>query len=298
MKLSKLTILSFIASLACVFTSCLGDGEQRQTMTFNYTDCFNVVTDLSTMNSEIRLSPAYQIVVDLLNGTADITMSNISLPGVTGALSFKLEGLKYSFDKRGNYVISGRDIVPTGSAASYYTFSSLSIMFIDRQFSEAGARIPAYYINFVINNNTQVNAVGTNNYYFGETTVNSADGTAPFTTYETYYTVVLDPQSKVATLGFHSARFSDKMPMSLNFTLRDLPFTVNPQGYRINKAEATTPYLNNSTPNPSFDITNLSVNGVTSKGATFEFDCNPKGMGDFHVVAPVEWLVFRAQLEQ
>ncbi|MDE6484531.1 MAG: hypothetical protein K2L14_03970 [Duncaniella sp.] len=298
MKLSKITILSFLAGVACALTSCLGDGEQRQTIPFNYTDCFNVVTDLSTAKSEVRLSPTYQIVVDLISGTADVTMTNISLPGVTGALSLKLEGLKYTFDKRGNYTISGRDLVPTGSAASYYTFSSLSIMFVDRQFNEQGARIPAYYINYVLNNTTQVNVVGTSNYYFGETTVNSVDGGAPYSTYETYYTVQLDPQSMLANIGFHSARFADKMPVSLNFTLRDMPFTVNTQGYRIIKADATTPYLNNTTPNPAYDITNLSVNGVSSKGATFEFDCNPNEMGNYHVVAPVEWLVYRAQLEQ
>lgn len=297
MKLCKITLLSLLAALTCTLTSCLGDGEQRQTMTFNYTDCFNVVTDLNTGNSEVRLSPAYSITLDLIGGTADITMSNISLPGVTGALSFKLEGLKYSFDKRGNYTITGRGIVPSGSAASYYTFSALSIMFVDRQFNEDGQRIPAYYINFVINDATEVNAVGTYNYYFGETSVTAAAGGDPFSTYETYYTVQLDPQSMTSTIGFYRAKFSDKMPMSLNFTLRDIPFSIERKGYKIEKADATTPYLNNATPNPSFDITNLSVNGVSSKGADIQFDCNPQGMGDYHVNAPVEWLVYRAQLQ-
>ncbi|MBD5253059.1 MAG: hypothetical protein HDS51_02375 [Barnesiella sp.] len=296
MKLSKISLFLCMAAVACGLSSCLGNGEQRQSITFNYKDCFNVVTDLNTGVSEVRLSPTYHMDMNLTEGTADITMTNISLPGVTGALSFKLEGIKFTFDKRGNYIISGRDLVPSGSAADYYTFSSLSIMFVDRMLSEEGARIPAYYINFVINNKTQVNAVSTENYYFGKTTVTS-ENTTPYTTYETYYTVILDPQSMVATIGFNSARFSDKMPLSLNFTLKDLPFTVDPQGYKIIKADATTPYLNN-TPNPSYDITNLSVNGVTNKGATFDFDCNPNGMGEYHVNAPVEWLVYPLQVEQ
>ena len=274
MKLSKISLFLCMAAVACGLSSCLGNGEQRQSITFNYKDCFNVVTDLNTGVSEVRLSPTYHMDMNLTEGTADITMTNISLPGVTGALSFKLEGIKFTFDKRGNYIISGRDLVPSGSAADYYTFSSLSIMFVDRMLSEEGARIPAYYINFVINNKTQVNAVSTENYYFGKTTVTS-EKTTPYTTYETYYTVILDPQSMVATM----------------------PFTVDPQGYKIIKADATTPYLNN-TPNPSYDITNLSVNGVTNKGATFDFDCNPNGMGEYHVNAPVEWLVYPLQVEQ
>ncbi|MDE5785212.1 MAG: hypothetical protein K2H98_01640 [Duncaniella sp.] len=279
-------------------TSCLGNGEYKYVDKYTYSDCFNVITNLETGESVVRLSPSYEISIDRTDVNAEITMSSISLPDVMGALSFKITGLKYTFNSRGNYIIQGYDLVPEGSAGSYYTFTNLSVIFVDRVFNEGVQRIPAYYINFTINNKYQVNVVGTLNYYFGETTVTSAGDEEPYSTYDTYYTVSLDPQSMKATLGFNSARFSAAMPNALNFTLREVPFTVTPRGYSIDKADATTPYLNNTQPNPAFDITNLTIDGVTSKGATFTFDCNPKGMGDYHVVAPVEWLIYRPQVEQ
>lgn len=298
MKLSKITLFSLITAIACAFSSCLGNGEYKYVDKYTYSDCFNVITNLETGESVVRLSPSYEISIDRTDVNAEITMSSISLPDVTGALSFKISGLKYTFNSNGNYIIQGYDLVSEGSAGTYYTFTNLSVIFVDRVFSADEKRIPAYYINFTINNKYQVNVVGTVNYYFGETTVTAAGEEDPYSTYDTYYTVILDPQSMVATLGFNSARFSSAMPNALNFTLRDVPFTVNPRGYTIDKADATTPYLNNTQPNPAFDITNLMIEGVTSKGATFSFDCNPKGMGDYHVVAPVGWLINRPQLEQ
>ncbi len=298
MKLSRFSLFTLLAVVAATLSSCLGDGEFRETATYNYTDCFNVVTDLTTGQSEVRLSPTYQFEMNLTERTANINMSNISLPGVTGALSFKLENIKFTFDNRGNYIIQGTNLKPTGSAGSYYTFSNVSIKFIDRLLEEGGKRIPAYYVNFTLNGTTRVNAVGTVNYYFGKTEVNPKDNGEPYETDLTYYIVSLDPQSNQANIDFRNARYSDKMPVSLNFSLKNLPFTVNPDGYKIEKAGDMVPLVNDLTPNPDFKITDLIVDAITYKGADVTFDCNPMGMGDYKVSAQLEWLVRRLTPEQ
>lgn len=288
MTIKKSLIVSVIAAAAVTMTSCLGTSEQEQKMTYNYTDCFNVVTTKSTGETEIRVSPAYSFEFEYVSGKATVTLTNISLPGVNGSLSFKLEDLKFSYDKNGNYIIQGIDLVPKGNGAAY-TFNNFSLKFLDR-IMDNSLRIPAYYINYTINNEYTVNVVGTNNYYFGTTEVSDGSEKEPFSTIDTYYVVKLDPQSKKSTIDFKRARFSDKMPMSLNFTLRDLPFTVTKDGYTIDRAEATTPFVNNETPNNSYDITNLHLSAITYTGGTMTFNCNPPKMGEFAVKASLAWM--------
>ncbi|MCM1520012.1 MAG: hypothetical protein NC098_04435 [Lachnoclostridium sp.] len=278
-----------IAASAAALTSCLGSGKNEQSITYNYTDCFNTVTDLETGKTDIRISPAYTIFFDYIESTADISMSNISLPGINGSLSFKLEGLKFSFDKTGAYVINAKDVTPMLSGENY-TFNNFNLKYLDRVMNDGlGVRMPIYYIRFTINDRYEVNVVGKNVYYFGTTQVLSADETS-FSTYETYYKIELDPQENNAYIRFYSAKFAQAMPTSLNFTLRQVPFTVDTNGFTIKADGPITPYINDQTPNPSYDITDLDINVNTYNGGSMSFSCNPAMMGQFGVTATLDWM--------
>ncbi len=295
MKPTKTYLLAALLGSAMTLTSCLGSSEQEQTMTYNYSDCFNVVTTLETGESEIRVAPTYSIEFSYLDSKATVTLNNISLPGLSGAISFKLEDLKFSFDKTGCYIIQATNVTPKGYGEAY-KFNNFSLKFLDRVFDNS-LRIPAYYINYTINNQYNVNAVSTNMYYFGTTKVTNSEGATDYSTDETYYILTLDPQGKKARLNYRKARFDANMPVTLNFTLRDLPFTVDRDGVKISKAEATTPYIKDETPNTSYNITDLDLKVNTYNGGSLTFGCNPAGTGEFKVDASLAWVTTTLQPE-
>lgn len=288
-------MLAALLGSAMTLTSCLGSGKQEQIITYNYSDCFNVVTTLETGESEIRLSPSYSIEFSYYDSKATVTLNNISLPGLPGAISFKLEDLKFSFDKNGSYIIQATNVTAKGYGEAY-KFNNFSLKFLDRVFNSS-TRIPAYYINYTINNQYNVNVVSTSMYYFGTTDVINAEGVKDYSTEETYYILTLDPQEKKARLNYRQARFASNMPVTLNFTLRDLPFSVDRDGVKIQKAEATTPYIKDETPNTSYNISELDLNVNTYNGGSLKFSCNPAGTGEFKVDASLSWITPTLQPE-
>lgn len=287
MTIKKIPFLSAAFSLTLLLSSCLGTSRQEEKMLYNYVDCFNAVTDIATGETSVRISPTYSFEFEYTTGTCEVVMNNISLPGVNGALSFKLEGLKFSFDKEGHYIINAFNVVPSGSAGAVYSFNNFSLKFMDRILNNS-MRVPAYYINYTVNNKYKVNVVSTKSYYFGETIVKSSDDKADFTTPNTYYIVRIDPQDQKATVEFNRAQFNSQMPM-LNFTLRDLSYTVTADGYVIAPTTVLIPYVNNETPNPSFAISDFKIDAVTFTGGKLSFSCNPPSMGQFNVNCDLKW---------
>lgn len=284
----KKILFSAITLLAAVsLTGCLGtDSNNVNTQTFQYTQCFNSVTDLDASTTSAIEGATYKIAIDYVKQTADVVIDNLKLSPETTGLSFKLEKMPWTISPDGFYIISATTITPTGLAQQYVVENFKCEMLL-RVINYSS--MPVYAIQFTVNDRYHVCAVPAQNVYFGTTGVVKADGSgSTFYSTETTYNILLDPKTMKGDINIGGAKFGEGMPAQ-NFTIKNVPFTLNGHGYSFNGADQFIPEQN-GTPNPQYPISNINGWANVSSGMNLQFNCVVAQMGEYNVTCNLKFM--------
>lgn len=297
--------LGVIIAATLSLTSCLGSSNSEQKYTFAYgpNDCFNRVVDNETGESYIGMNPTYNIVFNMTSSQADIDISNLKLDSSYPAISLRLPTLPLKQDPNdGFYTVSGNDIVPQGLTSAYVfsTFNFRSFPF---------RSIPAYVINYTVNDRYDVTVYPTLPTYVGSvsaTNLKPEDGKDPVFNlspdYEGYYQLLINPEKMTAMLNVANAKFASGMSR-YNFATRDLPVVLTANGFRI-ETELGKDYniyspqsvsSPTATPIPGCTISDIRVYATLRTGATISFTCDLGDMGKYSVQANLRYLIYNEE---
>lgn len=284
---SKLFSIAMLLFGALMMTSCLSDdkNDQKQIFTYNQDLCFNAVTDIATNETRVETGTIYRITIDYTTAALTLEIQNLNLSEDLKGLSFKFENLKMVADSEGWLVASGRNLTSVGNSS--LAFDNLSVKTMIR------GNMYSFCIQYTVDSKYVVNVVPVQSLYFADTYVSPVgeNQLGAFTTDETYYIVTLDPKTMKAVLAVAKAKFSDKMPLSLNFMIKDLPFEINPVGYSINATGNFTPLSETGVPNPKYPCSDIKITADIAKGGTLSYFCEPNNMGKFNVTATLKYVI-------
>lgn len=278
--LKKLFALIFVTGLV---TACSTDGDDTIDGT-SYTNCFNVVTDLTTNNQSLTLRPTYSFSYNITKGTAIVVMNNIMAEPNGAPLNLTINDVPWGVNKNGWRIINEETLVCDGHKLENVTIASLP-----RTQPFGG---PVFYINFRLDGKYLINTEPTQVNYYGLTTVSSADDTSvtPFLNDQPQYLVSLNPETMKASILLNQAKFAPSMP-ALNFQLIGIPFKITKEGFEIEQGDAPIiPQDLQGVPYTSFPITDLEMESNLMEGGKIGFDCKAGKLGNYKVSAKLFFL--------
>ncbi|MDE5983146.1 MAG: hypothetical protein K2G92_08560 [Duncaniella sp.] len=283
-------ILSFCAFIigTLMMTSCLGNGNDNvtsQSFTYNQNLCFNSVTDIQEGTTYITTGTIYRLNYDYSSAKASVEINGLKLSDSDKDITLKFDNLPMTTDN-GWVVAKGSNLIPTGGNLNY-EFKDLSVRYIVR------GNMYSFCINYTVNNRYHVCVIPVQSLYFGNTytTPVGESQLGTYSTRDTYYVVTLDPEKQKAVIAVAGAKFSDKMPITMNFLLKDLPFTINGYGYEIKADGPINPETENNVPNTKYPISNIVCNASITSGGSLSYKCEANNMGTFSVNASLEYVL-------
>lgn len=212
--------------------SC-GSDDNEHTVQYIYNNDITYVTDLST-NTSVSLEGAkYVMNFDLINGKADIEISDLRLTPLASAMTLKIDQATFKLDtETGARVVNLPNVtsVVGGTSHSISNFKlSQSMAYI-----EALDGVAVYYsISYTVDGQYSVVAVQKLAILPGTTTITSnADGSSVGTSKRAYYTYSLDRDKSTATVSAYSLDYKGKYYTQLAF--ENLPYTITDRGISIN----------------------------------------------------------------
>lgn len=230
MKFLKTTLLTLVATFA--LASCDTD-DPEQTLQYTYSNDITYVTDIST-NTSVALDGAkYVIDFDLVNGKADIEISNLRLSPLASAMTLKIEQATYRQDSE-----TGAIVVTVPNATSVIGGSSHNIgnfkLSQSLYYIESLGQTAVYYsISYTVDGQYNVVAVQRSSFLPGTTAITSnADGSSVGNSKRTYYSYSLNREKSTATVSVYSLDYNGKYYTELAF--EDLPYTLSSSGININ----------------------------------------------------------------
>lgn len=283
--MKKLTIL--LGVLLFSLSSCLNSDDPEYTVEATYYGQNHVV---NTTNDEITFSKSeYKFKLDLANANASITMTG-RFANEQDAVTLTIDNLPITTNSQEySTEINSEAFSPSvdGHESDYLiTDFKCSIWQLTSNDNGITQSQNLYRISFLVNGKYRVTVIDRQPNFINCTTNTVGGTTGSFQSKTTTYSVAISDKSdggKQATLYVYNSKFADKMP-SMNMVFKDLPVTLDANGYTIN-ANAVTPYIND-VPYPDYKITSLTAS-VSNKGMEFSlrFNCSVPKLGDYLVNA-------------
>lgn len=248
------------------FTACGDDNNEPLAPTSSTTsiEALNVKT-VTAGNVSNESSCATDITVDPSKGTVSLTFKGISFSSRMPAVTFSLEGMKYTTGKnsRTEYHFTASTLTPMPG----YTVTNVD--------GYANPKDGVLYVSYVVNNTWTVN-ISSQLYYSA-----LSDGKFSYgTTNETYITYFLYQANSAwkGDIKMFNIQFAPQMPTlkQIRIPLAGVTITPTATGYSMSGTDIVPYYTTGTTEAPMKDrtITNLtgSVDLVTKK-YTLQFTC-------------------------
>lgn len=263
MKIFKL----FLASILTVLmTSCLGNTKNTVTQDFS-PYCLSYVLDTTTGDNVVSSGATYKLVNNFDDGTLDIDISGVKMPNGT-YIAFDIKGTRYGYNDNGAMSL----YVPSSSflaGGETHTVTDLRLEYYSRYLGNQS--FPMLLLSYMIDSRYFVRVIYNPAYYWGPTTVTDQDGKVFVNTDQTsFYGVQFDLDTKKASFAALGAKFAEGMP-SLNMMFKDIEYTMDAYGYKMEKAELT-PTIGD-TPYPSYKITDFKMEGYWGGVQYVTFTC-------------------------
>lgn len=240
--MNKIKTFALIAVVSAAMTSCLSDDDGEQRVKFGYSNNFSYVVDThaNTTEGEMLEGALYAIDMDLSNGIADLTVSNLTVSSSMSRISFSMPGLTYKV-VNGATVINVPEYV-VESSGERHTISNFTLSYLPRLVS-GGVDASAYKIVFVVDNRWVVRVVQKAMLLYGDTNVTDVETGAtgkltnpiPFVGYD------LDYKLKKATFYIYNIAFDNTVYSTVQ--LKNVPFAIDSKGITISSDQEITPII-------------------------------------------------------
>lgn len=238
MKMKKLLILPLLAVLA-LFASCSDDNGPDLPETMNEVFFGKLLYNGAAIADDAKCG------LDIVGEDAVVTLFGVTFAPAMPAMDIVIPGLKCK--KSGdNYIISGKDVVPTvmGAPVDRYTMSSVEGLL-------SGDK-------FVVNTVTAMGTIGFSNAMIEIAPEDGAERSykgnivsGDFAK-EIVVCVTMDKASSTLDVVLNKVKFAANMPLELDITLKEIPYTVN-DGVVEFSATDIAPYMNTeSEPAPAY----------------------------------------------
>lgn len=242
----KKTILLSLISVLAFFVSCSddSDGPEIYENTFKGTLLYKG----AELNSDAECG------VNIIDNIATVTLYGVSFAPAMPAMDIVIEGLSCAKSDDG-YVITGTDVLPSVAGRPVEAYAM----------SEVTARVSGD--TFVLNCETARGAIGFDTSLSVVTLGNkSFRGNLVVGDFikESTVSVGFDEANSVVTMVIKDAKFAENMPLTIDITLKDMPYVV---GDAVTfSAIDIVPYMN-AEPEPSVSYTFASVEGTMAGDA-------------------------------
>lgn len=216
-------------------TSCDSD-DNEQTIQYGYDYNISYVTDLNAntvLGTEIE-GANYIIEYDLINGKAEVTITNLRLTAGGSPISLRIEDATYNY-------VNGATVISVPNATSLlggtHTISNFKLSQAMIGIEKMGKVVVYYSISYTVDNRYQVVAVQEHAYLPGTTTVTmNSTGNQILTSKDPYYEYDLDRDTGTADITAYWLSNDKTTYWELEF--EDIPYTMTPYGIKID-AEGT-----------------------------------------------------------
>ncbi|MCM1066075.1 MAG: hypothetical protein NC418_00695 [Muribaculaceae bacterium] len=275
--------LSSLCACLCIFlvSSCSSDRDDRNYSEITFPGCFAFVTDVPNGADAVYTSVSYQVKQYYGDNSAEVLISGLKLPDGTSFPTMSLKGLTWTVDKDGWFVIKSKgEMKPTlSNYGTVPTFDTFELRYLNRYLQ--GAPSPGVCVRYMLNKVYSVTSAYARHNVYGLTeSTNVATGTT-FSTQATSYVLAFNMETRRLEITMNNSRFLEAMPTGFNIVLKNIPFTIV-GSKAIWDVDAITPEIG-GTPYPAYPISNLNGTFDFGDGLDMEFDCEPRGMGTFHV---------------
>jgi hypothetical protein len=256
-------------AMVCGLCSCNdNNSEQKATQTISSAYCY--IIDKTTGKITHSDDLLYVMDFNYTKSTADITISNLTLPNGVSYGDFKVENVPLTYN---NYWEICTTNTPSVSSASNRNpnISTFSLKLLDRTYSLTLESIPGFFVSFTVDNYTVQSSYAP--FVLLGTTVSTPQGGDAYTTEETTYSVSLNHTAGTANIRINNARFHARMPEGLIMDFKDIPFNYMADGTISLSAEEVIPYIGNTPYNDQYPVSNLNALIDPTEGMDLQFTC-------------------------
>lgn len=264
------TLLFGLAGIALFATSCNLESDDENNYLTNTYNCCNLV--IPADGDAFATNASYNLSFFFTSGTLSVSTSNLSLGYSNFSFStsaMNSETLYYTVNNTLRDVTTFKDGVGGSNGFSVQNLNG----YISSIVNVLGEGDPVGDYPFVPYNSLVMSYIANHDYtvktfmpdavYTGETTIRTVGATDVFANSGIRYRVVFSSDLKKASIIFYNAKFADRMPVTINFVLKDLNVQFTKSGYVISapEGESVTPYLyegNALTPAPNYQFTSFS----------------------------------------
>lgn len=262
--MKKLTTITLLA-LAIFMASCDNNGTEFNNEKFTIQQ-INKVTNIDS-GSTSTYSAEYTYDIDYVEGTLNITASNVRFNPTMHAISFDMKNIQFTYSDNGiNF--NSTNIIPEmrNEETTQYTIASLSGRIITKDTPTDNVVLMEMNLNnnyaiiaypspmqFEHNCSTSITEKSTDSY--------------PYVNEATSYKVVTNIDNGTATIFINKAQFATSMP-AMNMVFNGITLTPTDNGFTLN-ADNLIPYLVDdtgaTTPKENFPISELKgeiINGT------------------------------------
>lgn len=255
-------------------SSCSSEEKQETVTVQGFNNAFAHVTSLSDGTAAFYGNIRYEVRINYTRPSAEITIAGLKLTDGTSFPQFVISGLKVAIDSKGWIDISGENITPKISGASYTpTIGKVRMRIYQRYIGTD--YLPAFSLTMTLDKNYSIVSSYVNQHCYGTTEV-SAKGMLNFETKSTEYHLAFNIDTRCVTITLNKAQFNDKMP-AMDMVFSNIPFTIQ-GGKAVFGIDNLTP-TQGGTPAAGFPITDLSGSLDFSGDFKLGFICAPVPMG-------------------
>lgn len=291
----KKKFLGILALASMALTSCNTDVDDT-VGTFTYPQ-YSLVTDLD--NGKIKaVESSYTIFNNQTKGLASIstnvpfTFDDVKYSFATDTVAMKWNALNTPDGRAEVAVISGVKANVNGDPSlplrnfmceiAYFIYPNSNLPVI-KDVPKVTTTPQSLLIDYNIGDRFSVKTFLKDTFYAGKTVTSYPGDNGALATYsntEMFYRVILDVQKNTAKVVMYLARFSEKMPKSMNIVLDDLPVTWMKGGYMISATDIVPKVAEGSglTENENYTFKTFSFRFDDSRLTTASISYNVKGI--------------------
>lgn len=229
MKLNSFLLLSAAVVASASLASCDSSGNNDMTVSYGVPS-LNLVTDATANIAEIDVTN-YALGFNYTQSTVSVTLQESSFNG--NNVRFALQNIPFKFSQYdGRYTFNYTAAFEGGGTNSVSNLSGIVAEMNTPPLTGTGSvqfdSNLALILGYTVNRTMQVRTFPSHAVYTGQTEAN--DGANVFKSNQTLYRVRINPAQKTATVYFYKAKFSDKMPMTIDFFIDGLTLTPSARG--------------------------------------------------------------------
>lgn len=229
MKLNSFLLLSAAVVASASLASCDSSGNNDMTASYGVPS-LNLVTDATANIAEIDVTN-YALGFNYTQSTVSVTLQESSFNG--NNVRFALQNIPFKFSQYdGRYTFNYTAAFEGGGTNSVSNLSGIVAEMNTPPVTGTGSvqfdSNLALILGYTVNRTMQVRTFPSHAVYTGQTEAN--DGANVFKSNQTLYRVRINPVQKTATVYFYKAKFSDKMPKTIDFFIDGLTLTPSARG--------------------------------------------------------------------